>query len=270
MINLRNLNWCLRAPMKDFAKIKGATLVDVAPGHSYIYIDRGSNILGVAHADSVCEFRSMKVTENQIRAATVDNRIGLYMMLFGLPYLGINCDVLITDHEEIGQSTAMYFDTDKAYNWMFSFDRAGTDVVCYQYDDVDSWRDSLEAVGFSVGWGSFSDISYLNHLGVCGVNIGCGMEDYHSAKAYVDINHLVLMAAIFRSFWSKNRERKFEYNAKLYEADLTAYVWKNDMHYFEGTDHSQKTGKYDNHVKAHLDEDLTEVERPAKLTSGLE
>ncbi len=55
--------------------------------------------------------------------------------------MGINVDVLLTTGEEMGQSSAAYFDPgEKKYNWMFQFDRGGTDVVTYDYGDKSLYK----------------------------------------------------------------------------------------------------------------------------------
>ena len=210
MINREQLGFALSAKFEDFAKLPNATVLGNGEYDRHIYIDNGCDILGVAHMDSVQPFHFYKVGKDYIQCATVDDRIGVYMMLYGLPAIGIKCDVLLTDHEEIGQSTAQFFNSPKDYNWMFQFDRGYDDVVMYQYEDP-VLEDELSAAGFLVGDGIFSDISYMDHMGCRGFNMGCGMRKYHNKDAYVHINVLLYQAACFRYFWAANRDRRFEY-----------------------------------------------------------
>jgi hypothetical protein len=163
----------------------------------------------------------MRVTNDKIHCATVDDRIGVYMMLYGLPFLGVNCDILLTDYEETGQSTGQWFAPEKDYNWMFQFDRTGADVVCYQYG-TDQLTGALSECGFSVGDGLFSDISFMDHMGCCGFNVGCGMYDYHSPKAYVNINELLLQTALFRYFWTFYGDVSFPHDPSLVD---DRYMW---------------------------------------------
>jgi hypothetical protein len=217
------------ASFDQLAKTHGAEVLDSAPRTRHIYIDRGSRVLGVAHIDSVQKYHGTVFSRDKIHASTVDDRIGVYMLLHGLPALGINCDVLLTDHEEIGMSTAQYFAPRKEYNWMFSFDRMGADVVCYQYE-TPKLRGGLEECGFSVGDGIWSDISYMEYMEVCGFNVGCGMHDYHSKAAYVDINELLAQAASFRYFWTFYEGTRFDWSpGEFCGASAQDWYWDDDV-----------------------------------------
>lgn len=150
-----------------------------------IHVKRGSPVLGVAHADTYGKWTGeWEVSKATLTAPTLDNRLGLWVLLFLLPDLDINVDVLITTGEENGASTAKEF-KDKSYNWAISFDRGNGDTVLYHHD-TQKWRSLLEGYGFNVGIGSFSDLSVLD-IGVFGMNIGCGMKNYHSQQATADL-----------------------------------------------------------------------------------
>jgi hypothetical protein len=103
----------------------------------YFYKDNGSNTLAVAHLDTVqkrgwCELTQLS-HDTLVFSPKLDDRLGAYVILELLPKLGINVDVLLTTDEESSNSTAMEFKTQKQYNWMVEFDRAGRDAVLYQY-----------------------------------------------------------------------------------------------------------------------------------------
>jgi hypothetical protein len=181
------------------------------PNGSYFYKDNGGSVLAVAHLDSVQSskrFVRARTTESNKLAylsETVDDRLGAYVVIDLLPALGItDYDVLLTEGEEIGISTAMHFEppSGKQYKWMFSFDREGIDVVMYQYDTKEQ-RTRVERVGGKVGIGSFSDICFLDDLKCCGFNFGTGYYNNHSRDAYFVKHHLLNQVAMFLSFWRK-------------------------------------------------------------------
>lgn len=113
-------------------------------------------------------------------------------------------DLLLTDGEERGCSTARWFVPPRRYNWMFSFDRAGTDVVMYQYDSPANRR-LLHRAGFRVGVGSYSDIVDLGFLRCSGFNFGTGYHRQHRPDCYADLRETREMVSRFYSFWSSVR-----------------------------------------------------------------
>jgi hypothetical protein len=178
-------------------------------GEDYYYFkDNGSDILAVAHLDTVVAHEKRKTTFADTEAGPVvhsgalDDRLGAYTILELLPAMGIKFDWLLTVGEESGQSTAEDFYTDKQYNWVIEFDRGGTDVVTYQYEDTLTTA-MVEAAGSEVGLGAFSDISYLEHLGVKCFNWGIGYRDYHSTRGYAFLEDTFAMVARFLAFHEK-------------------------------------------------------------------
>ena len=226
LINRKAIKWCMGASFESLAMVEGAEILSSDPLTRHIHIDRGSNILGVAHIDSVQKYHGTKITRDKIYSSTVDDRIGVYMMLYGLPALGIHCDVLLTDHEEVGGSTAQFYYPERAYKWMFQFDRADADVVCYQYE-TPKIKGALQECGFKVSDGIFSDISCMEFMGICGFNVGCGMHDYHEKNAYVEINELVYQASLFRYFWTFYGGTRFDWDPT--EIEDNDWFWMDDM-----------------------------------------
>lgn len=183
----------------------------------YYYKDNGSDILAVAHLDSVQDDGTCTVVDTAAGplavSGTLDDRLGVYVILELLPKLGITCDWLLTTDEEIGQSTAGDFypeDMHKSYNWMFQFDRGGTDVVMYDYETPDLC-DLVEASGARVGMGSFSDICMLEHLECAGFNWGVGYQDYHGPRAHAWLDDTFRMVARFVKFYNANAAKVFTY-----------------------------------------------------------
>lgn len=176
----------------------------------HIYIDRGSNVLGVAHLDSVQNFLGLWFNDYYLSCSTVDNRMGAWLMLYGLPALGFNFDVLLTENEESGCSTAADFTPSKQYNWGFSFDRTGTDVACYQYMDKDT-EFMLNNYELEAQYGSYSDVADLD-LGCKCFNFGVGMYNYHSEAAYVKLWELTSMVDRFGLFFNDHDNTLLPHN----------------------------------------------------------
>jgi hypothetical protein len=204
------------ADERSFGDAYGMELVTIPdrkrPDNFYFYKDNGSNVLAVAHLDTVawhgdrkCRFVVTEGAGTVVFSRALDDRLGAYVILELLPLLGLKYDVLLTVGEESGQSTAEFFDPpkDKHYDYMIEFDRGGTDVVMYQYDDLEV-RDLVKASGARVGDGSFSDISYLGHLGIKGFNWGVGYQDYHGPRAHAFLDDTFAMVARYLNFAAQN------------------------------------------------------------------
>jgi hypothetical protein len=165
-------------------------------------IERGSQVLMVAHVDTVLEPRKeAEIFADRLFHNAIDNRLGVYLGLAVLPAMGLNVDLLLTRGEEDGASSAAMIRPQKQYRWMFSFDRRGDDVVCYQYECA-SLAMALGLAGFTVSDGSYSCIAELEHLGCCGMNFACGMFNYHSDDAYCDLAMLEGQLRRFTAFYN--------------------------------------------------------------------
>lgn len=178
----------------------------------YAYRDVGSNILAVAHCDYVGGngehfARAVLTDEDLIFAPQLDDRLGVYTILDILPSL-VKCDVLLTDGEESGMTTAARFKTQKQYNWVVEFDRRGTDAVVYQYDAIQRAVSDF----FPHGWGSFSDISSLD-LGVCCFNVGIGYHDEHTSRCYMVVQDWAVQIERFVRFYEKNKCTRFAHDS---------------------------------------------------------
>lgn len=184
------------------------------PDDYYCYLDRGSDILFVAHLDTVvadnkrlCQFLNTAGGGEVVYSGALDDRLGAYTGLELLPKLGLNFDVLLTVGEESGRSTAQFFDPpkDKDYKWGIEFDRGGTDVVMYQYENKEMINLVRES-GARVGDGSFSDIAYLEHLGAKMFNWGIGYRDYHGPRGHAYLDDTFQMIAYFLNFHEDNKD----------------------------------------------------------------
>jgi hypothetical protein len=176
----------------------------------YHFKDNGSRVLAVAHLDTVVRPKGRVPAFHDTRSGpavvsgALDDRLGAYVITKLLPALGVNHDVLLTVGEEDGQSTASFFKPEKEYDHIIEFDRAGTDVVMYQYEDRAS-REAVQASGARVGQGSFSDICYLEQAGVKAFNWGVGYGgNYHSEKGYAILPDTFSMVAKYLKFNAQN------------------------------------------------------------------
>lgn len=181
------------------------------PTAGYTLIDNGSSVLGVAHIDTVQSSRKFQVFKKTIQSPRLDDRLGVYTLLDLLPSMGIKLDVLLCEDEEIGQSTAQYFTTEKEYNWIVEFDRGGDDVVQYQFETNES-IELLESYGFTVGYGSYTDICELDELGIMAFNVGVGYEKPHSLYAFMRIKEYESQIQKFVEFYLQNKDTRIAFD----------------------------------------------------------
>jgi hypothetical protein len=186
----------------------GMTRTDVSSKWAedfYAFRDNGSQVLAVAHLDTVQpNYRRAATFCNTaggevVYSGALDDRLGAYIILEMLPRLGWKYDWLLTTGEEMGQSTAQWFTTDKQYDWIIEFDRGGCDVVMYQFEDEDT-IDAVEESGARAATGIFSDIAYLEHLECKAWNWGTGYRDYHGPRSHAWLDDTFQMVAYFLNF----------------------------------------------------------------------
>lgn len=218
----------------DFAEF--GTVVTIGSrseeGSTYTFKDNETNVLAVAHLDTVqpsgCSSILNCKGERILLCPKLDDRLGVYIITRMLPRMGITCDILLTTGEEVGMSSAENFLTDKEYNWAFSFDRAGVDVVLYQYEHKALNR-VLRKAGFKIGNGSFSDLSMLD-IGCSGINFGCGYYDAHGVHAYCKLSETFRMVDKFANFHEKWKDKRLpfdkcsrSYTMSGYNRNITRY-----------------------------------------------
>lgn len=177
------------------------------PYGPYTFIDRGGDTLAIAHLDFVAGAKHFSPCiiggELNIFNSRLDDRLGAYVILDVLPKLGVNSDILLTTGEESGKSTGAFFETEKKYNWMYQFDRKGTDVVMYHYE-TKKLEKALKEIGFVVANGSFSDIAMMSHMGIKGFNFGVGYYEAHSDRSYMIWPDTMEMIKKFVRFYRLN------------------------------------------------------------------
>jgi hypothetical protein len=155
----------------------------------------------VCHADTVLGNLSYSYDSERmvVTSSELDDRLGIACMLYSLLQGNAlsECAMLVCDNEEIASTTASTFTDDTlAMNgtseaglpvWLMEFDRRGTDAVTYVYGN-DTFHSLLESVGFTIGEGSFSDISSMTDIGRSGVNVGIGYHNEHSTRCHARLS----------------------------------------------------------------------------------
>jgi len=175
----------------------------------YLFFDRGGSTLGVAHLDSVANYKHFNVVDyangKKVFCSTLDDRLGAYIVLSLLVDYGVDHDILLTTNEETMQSTAEGFTSEKQYNWIFQFDRSGTDCVMYEYED-DLTQELILKYGWDVGLGSYTDICELEGLNCKGFNFGTGYYEYHTKNAFAELPATGASVALFLEFHKEMKE----------------------------------------------------------------
>lgn len=257
VLDYKQMRQTMNAPFEYFLGL-GAVHVN-EQGKQYIFIDNKSDILAVAHLDSVNPSSHFAVVttkngtgESRIFSSVVDDRLGAHIILDLLPQHGVKADILLTTDEETGNSTAKFFKTEKKYNWMFSFDRHGTDVVHYRYSEI---RKYLEVAGFKsheISAGAMSDIDYLHELGCLGANFGTGYHDEHNHWAYAVPDEILLNVRRFLNFYHQYKYQHLEYKPISYQTNYQdSYKdWRGN--YYPGFSNGWKTNGTGTSTKSNL------------------
>lgn len=204
---------CEASIAESFADLEseGGTVV-THRGRSHGFLDRGSTILAVAHLDFVYDrdYWFKRLDGDKISCPRLDDRLGVYTILDFLPTCAVDVDVLLTEDEEIGMSTASHFRPQKEYRWIVEFDRRGVDVVTYEY----KWGNRLSKY-FNVGVGTHSDIAHLTHLGCLGLNVGVGYHHEHSQFCYFSIKEWQSQMVRFLRFY-----KQYKHGPRLFHTNI--------------------------------------------------
>ncbi len=210
----------------------------------YVFKDKGAQVLAVAHLDSVPDhrqfvYRPAPGDRTRVYAAQCDDRLGAYIILDLLPRLGVKTDILLTEGEERGRSTAAHFKPPegKKYHWMFSFDRRGTDVVLYQYGTPKI--KALVEPYCHVDFGSYSDIADLESLGCTGLNWGTGYYDNHGRESHFVLEDTEMQVEKFLRFWDHFRNTPIPAELSYHRKRYTGYTgyYDNADYYGSGSHH---------------------------------
>lgn len=229
-IDYRKLKHRCRQSIDNIMQQLGGEIVNCG-NISYAYKDNNSKILAVAHLDTVIkshECKTITLNEDKITfSPMLDDRLGVYTILDMLPGLNINMDILLTDGEESGKSTAGWFENDKSYNWIAEFDRKGDDAVIYYY----SWGKTISKY-FKLGHGSYSDIAELDGLGCQAVNVGIGYHNEHTNMCYMVDNEYLSQITRFIKFYHAEGNTHYRYDIPSYP-QYANYSWSKTWEWGE-------------------------------------
>lgn len=182
-----------------------------------IFIDRESDVLFVAHLDTVIKPKFIRKTNKRIYATGLDDRLGCLAACELSQQF--NTDLLLTDHEESFESTAQYHDH-KGYKWIVEFDRYRDDVVVYDCGSKE-FENAISEY-WKIGLGSFSDICMMD-VECCCMNLGIGYYDAHSEDSYVVIKQFHRQVEKFRLFYEKYRDKQFLRDIPYWETVIDDY-----------------------------------------------
>ena len=186
----------------------------------------------VCHADTVANggdgLHKWAYHKGVATSIALDDRLGISLMIWiivnGLPMA--DCAFLVCDEEEVGNTTARLFDMPVDPNWMVEFDRRGTDVVCYDYETT-LFNSILTSFGFIVGSGSFSDISYLDNLEVCGFNMGVGYHNEHSDRCHAKLSDTLSQLDKLHDFYHAMKDVRLAHDQKQSYSSSWADDWSD-------------------------------------------
>lgn len=207
---MKDLKSVCLASIKDLRKLGTFTKTYYQSG--YTFIDNGADILAVAHIDTVArgkpKFTSVAGTHVSIQ---LDDRLGVHILLNILPALGMKYDILLTEDEELGWSTAYDFVTDKHYNWIFEVDRRNVgECALYQFS-TDENKALARSAGFKTVHGSFSDICYLDMLGVSAFNFSAGYQDEHTELCRTNDVDIWVVTQMILEFYNMYKDTVIPY-----------------------------------------------------------
>lgn len=236
------------APFEDFIPL--GQLNETKEGR-HIFIDNGASILAVAHLDVTKDnglyldfsIAQLSDTGPVVFSRALDDRLGVYTVLDLLPQTGIKYDILLTENEEIGHSTAIDFVTEKQYNWMFMFDRAGDDVVMYSYDTPENSK-LVRDSGAKVGHGSYSCIADLTFLKCAGFNWGVGYERNHSEWSHVPIRVYLKQVNLFLKFHETNKDTYIPHDPEKKRGTRSSVHYPSSVSSYRESEYSYINGFY--------------------------
>jgi hypothetical protein len=237
---LNNLCTLSEEKLKNHLKMVRPNLKDYG---TYLYSENpDAKVLAVAHMDvhsiTGTQFRLVKdETTTVILHPGLDDRLGIFTILYLFPQYEIATDVLLTTDEECCMSTARDFaeNCTKDYNWIVELDRAGEDVVMYNYDEDKEIIKDLKSVGFQLGAGSYSDICELEDLGASAFNMGIGYHFQHTSQCCVILRELARQLRKLKTFYDQFKDTKYEHEyVPIGTYYPTRRDFEDDVHLYEG------------------------------------
>jgi len=192
----------------------------------HVYVDNGSPILLVAHVDTV---QTPRLNQDQCTGAGFDDRLGVCLAHKLVKEYPAIFDLLLTDFEESGGSTAAFFNPTHEYNLVVELDREGGDYVDYGLAS-DELHDLLASYGFTKGRGSYTDICSMPQVECCKINVGIGTFNSHGKKSGYDKAVADLQIARLLSFIRDHHDTRF---IGAHDLDDTGYLLIDGVAYYD-------------------------------------
>ena len=101
--------------------------------------------------------------------------------------------------------------------------------VCYMYTNK-NWQSAIKQITGFIDTGSYSDISDLESLGICGVNWAIGYTEPHTKFCKVDINEYLITTEKFYRFYEKNKNILYPH-FQTFSSKRSIY-WLDEPDYF--------------------------------------
>ena len=167
-----------------------------------LYYDKEKNIMwspqGLGADDRAGVFAILKILQSNLRPSVIfttdEEKGGL-----GASKLGkIECPI-------------------KGLKYLIELDRRGEDdCVFYDCDNAEFFQ-YIANFGFSLRWGTFSDISFLmSDWKVCGVNLSIGYENEHCSIETLNITHMKNTIKKVKKMLMEEEIPTFEYKEYVY------------------------------------------------------
>ena len=212
---------------------------------------------------------------NKIISGALDDRLGVAIILDILPHFmpEFAYDILLTDDEETGNSTARDFSQDYLaggewgeyidsrlinYQFIFEFDRMGVDAATYDYGSSKA-STLLSDTGWEESQGSFTDICDLDSFDLWACNFGCGYHNQHTRGCSVDLRELYINLLKF-SYFVEELGDDVLYN----QPKPRSYGWAGAYNYNRGSG-SSSYASYETYVD---DDDYYKDEKYDKYVIG--
>lgn len=176
---------------------------DVRSTKDYVIAVGNIPIALVAHLDTVFRYTVKEIyydKEKQVMWSPTglgaDDRAGIYGIIH-LINLGYRPTIILLTDEEIGDLGALklikdYPKSPVELKYIIELDRRGAkDCVFY---DCDNWNfiEYIESFGYSLNFGSFSDISVICPTwGIAGVNLSIGYYYEHTTSEILNIKQML-------------------------------------------------------------------------------
>lgn len=225
--------WLTKTTDEVFAHFHARTINPDDKLRRHIFIDNDSPVLMVCHIDHVRPIEDDPLcSDKRIVSRNLDDRLGC-ALLWQLANGPMKADILLTDLEEKGMSTAQHFITEKKYSWVVEFDRAGEDVVTYDIDNAE-WKELLRGEGFTIGRGAFSDICSLDLPGTpCAMNIGIGYKHAHQDSSWACVAEMNRQVEKAIAFYGKYKDTYFQADELPPLAGYTGHAGSHGWHDWE-------------------------------------